>query len=139
MARKRPWLAALLAFVYPGMGHAYLRQWLRALLWFGFAVATAIAFIPPDTFQAVEAGGGFAAYSDAVEGLGTDVVLPILIVQACNIVDAYWSALRGNRASARTSSGDDGTRCPHCRRSIDDDLDFCHWCTNPIDTDTTTQ
>ncbi|WP_266075292.1 DUF7575 domain-containing protein [Haladaptatus caseinilyticus] len=135
MTQRRPWLAAGLAFIYPGLGHAYLRQWLRALLWFGFALVTAMVFIPPETFQAVETGG-FTAYSQAVQGLKTSVVLPILVVQLCNILDAYWTALRGNRAPTTGSSGDGELRCPHCNRSVDDDLEFCHWCTNPIDKET---
>lgn len=32
---KRLWLASALAVIYPGLGHVYLREWLRALLWFG--------------------------------------------------------------------------------------------------------
>ncbi|WP_435151744.1 DUF7575 domain-containing protein [Haladaptatus sp. DFWS20] len=138
MTRKRPWLAAGLAFVYPGLGHAYLRQWLRALLWFGFALVTVMVFIPQTTFEAVETGG-FAAYSAEIQALPLSVVIPILVVQLCNILDAYWSALRGNRTPTTDGDGSSGTRCPNCRRNVDEDLDFCHWCTNPIDHETTAQ
>ncbi|WP_227355517.1 zinc ribbon domain-containing protein [Haladaptatus salinisoli] len=134
--RKRPWLAALLALVYPGLGHAYLRQWLRALLWFGFALTTAMVFIPEQTFQSVETGG-WSAYVQAVQGLKTSIVLPILVVQLCNILDAYWAALRGNRAAAVT--GGRGTQCPNCGREVDEDLDFCQWCTAPLERDATAQ
>ncbi|WP_049971594.1 DUF7575 domain-containing protein [Haladaptatus cibarius] len=139
MTRKRPWLAAVLALVYPGFGHAYLRQWLRALLWFAFALVTAMVFIPPETFQAVE-GAGFSAYYEQLQALPFEVTLPILVVQLCNVIDAYWSALRNNRASATTTTDGEGeVRCPHCRRNVDEDLDFCHWCTNPIDTEPAAQ
>ena len=32
---KRPLVAALLSFLQPGLGHLYLREWLRAILWAG--------------------------------------------------------------------------------------------------------
>ncbi|RBI61591.1 hypothetical protein DMJ13_12865 [halophilic archaeon] len=134
-ARKRPWLAAVFAFVYPGLGHVYLREWLRALLWFGFAVTTALVVIPESTFQAVESGG-MQAYLDATRGLGLNVVLPILAVQAVNIVDAYWTAKQGNRslAAATGASADTVTaKCPECGREVDEELDFCQWCTARLD------
>ncbi|WP_458207158.1 DUF6677 family protein [Haladaptatus sp. NG-SE-30] len=134
--RKRPWLAALLAFVYPGLGHAYLRQWLRALLWFAFALTTAMVFIPESTFQSVEAGG-LSAYVQATQTLSTSVIIPILVVQLCNILDAYWAALRGNRAT--TATGGDSARCPNCGREVDEEIDFCQWCTTPIESDATAQ
>ncbi|WP_458185160.1 DUF7575 domain-containing protein [Haladaptatus sp. NG-WS-4] len=134
--QKRPWLAALFALVYPGLGHAYLRQWLRALLWFAFAMATAMVFIPESTFQGLETGG-WSAYVQATQNLPMSVVLPILVVQACNIIDAYWTALRGNRAAA--TGGDGGQRCPNCGREVDEEIDFCQWCTTPLDHDAPTQ
>ena len=137
--QKRPWLAAVFAFVYPGLGHVYLRRWLRALLWFGLTVATVFVFIPESTFQAVEPGNMQSAF-DATRNLGMDVVLPILAVQAINIVDAYWTAIRGNRsvavsAGASVPVGSDGATCPNCGREVDEDLDFCQWCTTRLDDD----
>ena len=31
--RRSAFAAAFLSFIFPGLGHAYLRRWLRALLW----------------------------------------------------------------------------------------------------------
>lgn len=37
----RPWLAALLAWIFPGLGHLYLRRWVRAAV-FAAVVLTAV-------------------------------------------------------------------------------------------------
>ena len=135
--QKRPWLAAVFAFVYPGLGHVYLRKWLRALLWFGLAFATAFVFIPESTFQAAESGSIQAAL-EATQSLGSDVVLPIIAVQAINIIDAYWTAIRGNRTVSvgpDVPVGSDGATCPNCGKELEEDLDFCHWCTTRLDDD----
>ena len=120
---KRPWLAALLAFVYPGLGHVYLRSWLRALIWFGLAVLTAAAFIPETLLAGVDSLDGAIAVS---RELPTDALLALLGVTALNVIDAYLIA-RG------TGTGeDDAPECPHCGRELDEDLAFCHWCTNQV-------
>ena len=120
---KRPWLAALLAFVYPGLGHVYLRSWFRALIWFGLAVLTAAAFIPETLLTGVDSLDGAIAVS---RELPTDALLALLGVTALNVIDAYLIA-RGTRESE-----DEGTACPHCGRELDEDLAFCHWCTNQV-------
>ena len=39
---KRPLVAALLSFLQPGLGHLYLREWLRAVLWAGLWVGSLV-------------------------------------------------------------------------------------------------
>ncbi len=133
--KKRPWLAAVCAFIYPGFGHIYLRQWLRAILWFGFAILTALIFIPPEFIHYVEAHG-WSAYVHGKKTLPLDASLPILFVSICNILDAYWSAVRNNRSVQEAADGT--VRCPNCGRKVDGDLDFCQWCTSSLDTDAET-
>ena len=43
---KRPWLGAVLSAVIPGAGQAYAGRWLRAIVWFAPAIASAVALIP---------------------------------------------------------------------------------------------
>ena len=31
--RRSAFAAAFLSFIFPGLGHAYLRRWLRAIMW----------------------------------------------------------------------------------------------------------
>ncbi len=73
--KKRPWLAALFAFVYPGLGHIYLRQWLRAILWFGFVILTAFLFIPQDVIQYVEVHG-WSAYLSGKKTIPSRLLSP---------------------------------------------------------------
>jgi hypothetical protein len=42
----------------------------------------------------------------------------------------------GQSPPAAAASGEDGeapeVSCPHCGKEVDADLDFCHWCTEPL-------
>ena len=44
--RKRPWLAAVLTVLIPGLGHLYLRLWGRALLWFVIVIGSVLVLVP---------------------------------------------------------------------------------------------
>jgi predicted amidophosphoribosyltransferase len=37
---------------------------------------------------------------------------------------------------ARQGSSTDGQHCPSCGKELDEDLDFCHWCTQRLDGNT---
>ncbi|MFB6111017.1 MAG: hypothetical protein ABEJ35_00610 [Halobacteriaceae archaeon] len=151
MSQRRPWLAALLSFIYPGAGHVYLRAWGRALAWFALAMLTAAVIIPENVLQAGEQGG-FRAFYDAFVGLDPMTILPLFIVNGLNVVDAYLSARRANRrhqastllpgrgnssneepAPAATDAHPTPGDCPNCGRELDADLDFCPWCTTRLD------
>lgn len=159
MSRKRPWLAAGLAVLYPGVGHVYLRAWLRALAWFGLAFLTATVVVPESVLQAGEQGGARAFY-DAFVALDPVTILPLLVVNALNAVDAYLTARRSNErsrslldgllggggplsgdgdrtAGAERAGGDgggaDAGSCPNCGRDLDGDIDFCPWCTTRLE------
>jgi len=126
-ARKRPWLAALLAFVYPGLGHVYLRAWIRALLWFGLALLSWSIMVPPDIVPAQFSLSGLVELSNQVP---LEALLVLTAVIAVNMVDAYWLAKQGNQQRERE---DEGLSCPNCGRDVDPDLSFCQWCTTELD------
>jgi hypothetical protein len=141
VSRKRPWLAALLAFLYPGLGHVYLRAWLRALAWFLLAMLTAALVVPPSVIQAMETGG-WEALLTATESLPPEALVPLFAVRGLNILDAYLLARRSNAPQADASGPDAGAgagaspeTCPNCGRDLDEDLDFCPWCTYRLDGD----
>lgn len=116
---KRPWIAALLAIVYPGLGHVYLRSWQRGLLWFGAVVLTAIVFIPATIFE------GVGTVADAVAATGAipiEATIAISLVTLFNVIDAYLTAKRSNAAVGER-------HCEQCGRVVDEDLSFCYWCT----------
>lgn len=132
--RSRPWLAAALAILYPGLGHVYLRAWIRALSWFGLAVVTLVVFIMPEMAAGPESG--FSAFYEEFTSLPFETILPLLLVNALNVVDAFLVARRQSTDTSRTPSlGDeasDATSCPNCGRDLDEDLDFCPWCSTRL-------
>ena len=128
MTRTRAFLAAVLATVYPGLGHVYLRAWFRAFAWFGLTIMTVAFVVPPDVLAMVESGG-LGAVTKASEALPLEATVAIVAVRLLNVVDAAWLGMHP-RPSARAV---DGVACPNCGRELDADLDFCHWCTTPLD------
>lgn len=131
-SRKRPWVAALLAVVIPGLGHLYIRMWLRAALWFALYFVT-IEFLVPDEAFPPEALS-VSAFADASGALPLSIALLIVFIGAMNVVDAYLLTKRLNTLSRRRA-GVSPASCPHCGKDLDEDLDFCHWCTTPLSTD----
>ncbi|MFB6095366.1 MAG: zinc ribbon domain-containing protein [Halodesulfurarchaeum sp.] len=127
--RRRPLVASILAFVYPGLGHLYLRAWLRAIAWFGLALLTALMVIPESTVTAFRTGGVSALY-EASQTLPLEATLSLLVVRVLNVIDAYLTGLRDERETATT--GAEGETCPECGRELDPDLDFCPWCTTRL-------
>jgi len=140
---KRPWIAALLAVLYPGLGHLYLRLWGRAILWFVFVITSTTLLIPDDAYPSTFS---VDAVLNAAQAIPLAVSLTVLALSALNVVDAYLMARRMQGGSTSTtdsvglgtgigSGGDgDGTQtCPHCGKELDEDLEFCHWCTTELD------
>lgn len=147
---KRPWLAALLALALTGLGHAYLRRWLRGLGWLAVTYAAVLLFVPPETVETFGTGGTVA---DPAE------ILPPLAVILASAVDAYFLARRtrtgaaagaapaaasagGDAASEPTGRGEaegavagegETAACPECGKELDAELDFCPWCTAELD------
>lgn len=127
---KRTWLAVTLALLVTGLGHLYLRRWLRAVGWVLLAFGASM-FVPAGVIEALANG---TPPSDVT------VIAPILVVGLLSIADAYLVARQHNAqvraqtaaAVAREETGTTAT-CPACGREVDTDLDFCHWCTTKLD------
>lgn len=131
-ARKRPWLAAALSVVYPGLGHLYLHAWFRAALWIALVYATVAAVVPESALAAAETGGPAAAVDAAVRTARTlprESSLSLLAVSALSVVDAYWLAVRRRRRHQEPATA----RCPDCGKEVEGDLSFCQWCAAPLD------
>jgi hypothetical protein len=159
----RPVLAAVLALVFPGLGHLSLRRWGRALLWHLTIVGGGVALFALYEVEPVDPFAGPAAVTAAVP---TDVTLPIVLLSALSALDAYLvgraavaereradAAAEAVRRRAEGADGADGgnsdrtppaaaaggedggtaeVSCPNCGKEVDADLDFCHWCTEPL-------
>jgi hypothetical protein len=118
----------LLSFLQPGLGHAYLRAWRRAVTWFlVWAAVTAALVELPSPSLTVE--GLLRAARQLFGALGGLELVPSLVLSAVTafaMVDAF--------RMADEPELDDGTpRCPDCGKEIDEDLDFCPWCTAELD------
>jgi len=155
---RRPWLAALLALLVSGLGHAYLRRWARALGWYLAVAAAVFVFVPDGAITTT-----FSGDPPPVRDLA-----PAAAVVGASVIDAYVVARRNNREYERERSaaratgasgvsvdvdGDpdeasagaadaadavdatdaDGTvRCPECGKETDPTVDFCQWCAEPL-------
>ncbi|MFC6974239.1 zinc ribbon domain-containing protein [Halomicroarcula sp. GCM10025709] len=125
--RKRPWLAVCLAFIYPGLGHVYLREWLRAVLWFGLVFSTTTLLLGEGDLPTELSVDAFLAASRA---LPLEASVALLAITLLSMADAYWMAARTQQDAAVS----DGMSCPNCGKELDEDIDFCHWCTTELST-----
>jgi hypothetical protein len=130
VTQRRPWLAAALAVLYPGVGHLYLRELRRAVAWFGVSFATAyvgilLSDVPVEDLQ------GLSGALRLQQLLPAEVVGVLFLVSALNVVDAYRVGKRQRDAGSRDD--DDAETCPSCGEELDEDLDFCPWCTTRLD------
>jgi hypothetical protein len=130
LRRYRPVIAAALALLLAGLGHAYLRRWRRAAAWFGVILLTGMTlfalFDPP-------AGA-------TILDLPPRSLIPLLAVYALSAADAY--RLANAEASAASVAVDDATAptpeeseapaCPNCGKEVDPEMAFCQWCADPL-------
>jgi len=127
--RKRPWLAAILAFIYPGLGHVYLREWLRAILWFGLVLSSTTLLVDESAMAPLNDGLSVDTLLAISGNIPTEATVVLFVITAFSMVDAFYMANRGNAQTEVV----EGTKCPHCGKELEDDLDFCHWCTTKLD------
>jgi len=136
MGRPRPWLAALLSVVYPGLGHLYLREWLRSVLWVAIAlgtVALAMPQGPASDASLTDPGSIVDASNQMTAGASPVGVLVVVVVFASCALDAYSLGRSAATRHRREAAGESVRECPHCGRELDEDLEFCHWCTTRLD------
>ena len=123
---RRAWLAAVLALVYPGLGHLYLRLWVRSVVWFGLVAGATFLLLPqvgvgPDPAPGVVLDAATDAWSSTPARSRT-VLAGMILVQS---VDAFLLAA--------TAGGGDAEACPTCGEALDDDVEFCPWCAEPLE------
>lgn len=116
--------------IYPGLGHVYLRAWLRAIAWFLVALVAAALVMPESAFAAYEAEG-FAGLLEVSRNLPSEAVMSMTVVRVLNALDAYLTGLR--TADTAAEAGSPTTTCPACGKELDEDLDFCPWCSTRLD------
>ena len=127
---KRPWLAAVLALVSPGLGHLYLREWLRAALWFSMLMLATSLLVPASAVPAATTPGSVWQTSmEMAQALSWQAQAALLTVVLLSVLDAYRIATEINAAAAI----EEGEQCPYCGKPLDDDIEFCHWCTTELE------
>ena len=125
-SERRPLLAALLSFLQPGLGHLYLREWLRGVLWTGLWLGALAVVVTAAGMEPTDPESIAAAFGLLVDGVPVEVALSTIAVTTVATLDAYWLAARNNDRLR-----DDIGRCRHCGKELDPTLEFCHWCTAP--------
>jgi len=161
-SQLRPVLAAVLALVLPGLGHLSLRRWGRALLWHLTIIGGGDALFALNDVEPVDPLADPAAVSAAVppDVALPIALLSLLSALDAYLVGRTVVAERERAATAEAmrrqverADGDDGAgaghaapvaavsggdgeavdvTCPNCGKEIDADLEFCHWCTEPL-------
>jgi membrane-bound ClpP family serine protease len=122
--RAQAVVVAILSLLFPGLGQAALRRWVRALFFAGMFVTTFALFVPESAITAELSVESILAnarqVSDEMSDLGT---IAITVVQFAAMMDAYVQALRDPEPT------DEGPTCPRCGREVEPTHGFCQWCT----------
>ncbi|MFC6767911.1 zinc ribbon domain-containing protein [Natrinema soli] len=134
MTWLRAILAAGLSVLMPGAGHVLVRDWLRAAAFAGLFLTASALFLPIDQLTAA---GPMTSVDQALEQAtvmaeNTDPMAQFLLsfIALFAAIDATFRAL-GYSSGGDTDA--DGQTCPECGKEIDDDLEFCHWCTTRLE------
>lgn len=126
------WLRALaaagLSILFPGAGHAVLREWLRAILFATLFLSSLLVFLPIESMG--DAGTTIDMLEVAYAEMDTISQFAISFIVVFAAVDAAFRALDFPPGRDETV---EGPTCPECGRSLDEDLEFCHWCTTRLD------
>ena len=129
------WLRAIaaagLSVFMPGAGHALIRDWLRAFVFAALYISAVLLFFPTGE---IAAAGSMSEAMDIVTA-ETDTMsqfaLSFLVLFAA--IDATFRALGFPPGSSGSGESSDGPTCPECGKELDDDLEFCHWCTTRLE------
>ena len=122
MSRLRSALAVGLSVLFPGLGHVYLRQWVRALLWAALSVSASALLMP----EPAASGTLIERATATVEAMSRTETFVLLSVTAFAAIDAFVISVQ------QANYDPDAVHCPDCGNEIDEELDFCHWCTSRI-------
>jgi len=139
MIGSRSLRAATLAVICPGLGHAYLRSWLWSLAWFVLGVGTFVGVVGQASIDPLLAFDSPVALADRI--VAETSLVDLIVLQAIvtvNVAHAYALGQLVDRAALsrgqETASNPDPVEpCPACGEALDEELDFCHWCTVRLD------
>lgn len=113
--------AVFLSILYPGLGHAYVRSWRRALCWYlgGFGL---LLVASPELLAAVFGTQGVEALLEASRQIPVETLVAVVIsVRVLGTADVWLLLTRRARSDGKA-------HCESCARESDPDIDFCPWC-----------
>ncbi|WP_254528101.1 zinc ribbon domain-containing protein [Natrinema gelatinilyticum] len=133
MTWLRALLAAGLSVIMPGAGHVLVRDWLRAAIFAGIFLSASALFLPTEQIAAT---GPITSPNEVFEQATimaeeTDAMAQFLLsfIALFAAIDATFRVL-----SRPGENGDaEGVTCPECGKEVDEDLEFCHWCTTRLE------
>lgn len=126
----RAFAAGSLSVLLPGAGHVLLRDWFRALVFAGLYV-TAVALFFPELQDIAAAGSVTDTAAEVSEEIDTPGQFILSFIHLFAAIDATF---RGLGFPPNDGDSTDGPTCPECGKAIDEDLEFCHWCTTRLET-----
>ncbi len=122
--------AGALSLFFPGAGHAFIRDWLRALMFAGVYVFAIVVFLP-----SIGQLTGTGSVTESLELISSELdtvgQFAFSFVVLFAAIDASLRALGFPPGSGQGTA--DGPTCPECGRELDEDLAFCHWCTTRLE------
>ena len=131
MRWMRALAAAGLSLLLPGAGHALVRAWGRALIFFSLFLASMALLFPVEELWSAAADGAVTdvpGIVDAETSIIAQFTVWFLVLFAA--IDAGFHALG---LAQGPGGSEDGPSCPQCGEPLDDELSFCHWCTTRLD------
>lgn len=130
-SRRRATIATLVGLVgavllVAGAGHAYLRRWRRAGIWFAGGVAGLLAVALAFADQSV----------DSLAALPLTVTGPYLLFLILSVADAYAVARGAGEGGLPGPLGatadEEGVACESCGKTTDPELRFCWYCATTL-------
>jgi hypothetical protein len=141
MIGSRSLRAATLAVICPGLGHAYLRSWVWSVAWFVLGAGTVGAVLGQAGIDPATFGSPFGLLEAVLSQTSFLSLLLLQVVVTVNVAHAYALGQLVDQATLSRSDGQPGEEalrpCPACGEPLDEDLEFCHWCTYRLDDETT--
>lgn len=118
----------VLTLLVPGLGHLYIEYWKRSLIWFLLSIGSTELLLPDDWLPQEFTIDAYVQASEAIP-LWMLAVLSGLYL-GC-LLDTYVLTRHVNKQFRYEVN--DVKSCPNCGREVDEDIDFCHWCTTRLD------
>lgn len=124
MGRFRLLVAVVLSFLFPGLGHVYVRRLLRGVGFAATAVGVVLLLGPP----LPTSGPPVESALDALEAASFEANVALSAVEFAAMLDVYLLERSGTDEAGADS-------CPNCGRELDDGLSFCPWCAHELPTE----